>query len=438
MESLSTFDNYFKTQYLEKGLADVRPKYTPLMASVEFVKQSEKAGSVLEFPVLTSYEHGFTAHGQAGDQTQLEAATVAQNRKARIFSYPFSGRTQIDTVTAFRSANDAQSFVKAISYKVENLQRSFSLMLEIMMIRGGIGLGVVSAGAEADGTYGGVSFTDGISGTKLKLANKDFADHIWIGSEGMPVDLYSSAGSKLLTTKIVSYDTENEWIEVESLGSIVDAQDVVVYRKGFKDNEGVGLLKIMRQTASSGSLFNIDSGSTPLWRVSQYNCGNAPLSFNKVADGVARAKGRGLGEKLTLHVHPQTFSNLMPDFNTVKDTGSDFKSRVFTDAGQVKQLEHGTYGIKFFVDGVELTVVSNSLIPKGEAIGCIESELRRAGSTDITYETPGMMGGEGKYFHRLPEAQALELRIFADMTLAPLSLNQFIRFHSINNGLPQA
>jgi hypothetical protein len=392
--------------------------------------------------VLTSYEHGFTAHGQAGELLALEAATVSQNRKASIKSYPHSGRTMIDYITAQRAQGDAQAFVKAISYKVENLQRSFALMHEIRLLTGEVGLSAVATATsgpaaalnEANGTFGGITFSNGISGLKLKLQNKRFADHVWIGSESMPVDIYNTSGVKVHTTKITSYDTESEWIEVESLGSISDARGHVIYRKGFKGNEGPGLYKIMQQTASSGELFGIDSGTTPLWRVSQYNCGNAPLSFSKVAEGVARAKGRGLAERMTLHVHPQTFANLMPDFNTLRDSGANFKSRVFSDAQGVKQLEHGTYGIKFFVDGVELTVVSNPLIEKGLALGVVESELKRAGSADITYDIPGRESG--KYFKDLSDMAAMELRIFSDFALAPLSLNQHILFTNIDNGLP--
>lgn len=436
-DNIESMSNHFKTQYLDAGLVKVLPKMTPLMSGIAFVNQSEKAGSVLEFPVLTSYEHGMTAHGQQGQYTGLEAATVSQNRKAQIKSFPFSGRTAIDFVTANRASGNAQSFMEAISYKVENLQRSFALMLEQMLLSGGVGLGTVASNGEADGTYGGVVFANGISGTKIKIANKAYAEHFWIGSEGMPIEIFSPAGALVVSTVITSYDTDNEWIEVQSLNGVTNLEDHVIYRKGFKDNEGTGLFKIMRQTRASAPLFGIDSATTPLWAVAQFDCQDAPLSFTKVATGVARAKGRGLAEKMTLHVHPQTFANLMPDFNTLKSTGSDFKSRVFSSAGEVKSLEHGTYGIKFFVDGVELTVVSNSLIPKGEAFGIVEDQLRRAGSTDVTYDHPGLES-KGKYFSKIPNTILMDLQVYADFTLAPISLNSFIRYHNINNGLPSA
>jgi hypothetical protein len=437
IENLASFDNFFKVQYLEKGLIRVLPEVTFLMSKIPFVTPKEKAGSSLLFPVITSYEHGFTAHGQLGQIIGQNPSTVSQNRKAEIKSFPYSGRTAIDVVTMSRAQGDAQTFVNAISHKVENLQKSFALMLEQTLLTGGLGLGLVSSGSEADGTYGGVTFTDGVNvaARRIKIANQTFAEHYWIGSENMPIELYIS-GAKVLSTTIVTYDEQAEWIEVESLGGLVDLQGAAIFRKGYKDNEGAGLFKIMRQTRASGELFGIDSGNTPMWRVAQYDCGAAPLSFSKVAEGVSRAIGRGLDSKLTLHVHPQTFSAMVPDFATVRDNSPNVKSRIFGDSNSVKKLEHGMVGLTFLVDGIELEVISNPLIWKGEAIGIPEGELRRAGSSDITYQMQG--APEGQYFKKMPDALAVELSIFADLTLAPMSLNKFIRFGNISNGLPSA
>jgi hypothetical protein len=440
LDTISTLDNYFKLQYLQEGLQKVMPEYTPLMSGISFVGASEKAGSELVFPVLTSREHGFTALGQSGSQLSLRAATVAQSRQARVKSFGFMGRTQIDQLSISRATGSAQAFIDALQYKIENLQESFAVMNEVMLAYGQEGLGVVASGTEADGTYGGTTFTNGVSGTKLKIASKEFADHVWIGSEGMPVELYASnaiGAAVALSATIVSYDIENEWVELDTIGSLGGgAEGYVMYRAGFKDNEGAGLLRILKQTASSSALFEVASSNTPLWRVSQYNCGDQYLSFEQVAEGVSRAVGRGLADKLTLHVHPQTFASLMPDFNTLKQTGADFKSRMFTSAGDVKQLEHGMVGLTFYVGSVTLEVLANPFVRKGFAFGVADGELRRAGSTDITYDLPGEE--KGRYFHRLPDVAAVELRCFADQTLFSKSLNKHILFSNIKVDAPSA
>lgn len=437
-DTISTLDNYFMEQYLKEGLQKVMPEYTPLM-TIPFVGGSEKAGSELIFPLLTSREHGFTALGQTGAQNSLRAATIAQNRRAVVKSFGFMGRTQIDNLSISRAVGSPQAFIDALQYKIENLQESFAVVNEVMLSYGQEGLGVVASGAEADGTYGGVTFTDGVSGTKLKIAGKQFADHVWIGCEGMPVELFATnaVGSAVqLSATIVSYDVENEWIELDSLGSVTDPQGYFIYRAGFKDNEGAGLLRILKQTSSSSALFEVSSANTPLWRVSQVNVADQYLSFETVADGVARAVGRGLADKITLHVHPQTFASLMPDFNTLKATGSDFKSRMFTSAGDVKQLEHGMVGLTFYVGSVTLEVIANPFVRKGYAFGVAAGELKRAGSTDITYDIPGEESG--RYFHRLENVAAVEMRCFADQALFSKSLNKHILFSNIKVDAPSA
>jgi hypothetical protein len=410
------------------------PDIVPILKTIPFVGASEKAGSELKFPILVSREHGFTALGQNGANSSLRAATVAQSRVARVLSYGFMGRTQIDNLSISRATGNEQSFIQALEYKIKNLQDSFAVQQEQMLSYGQSGLGVVTASASV--TVGGTTFTNGISGTKIKINTSDFADSIWIGSEGMPIELYStnSSNTVALSTTIISYDTDNEWIEVESLGGLTNVLSYVIYRAGFKGNEGPGLLRILQQSASSANIFEVES--SPLWRVNQYSAASAYLSYEMVAEAVARAIGRGLAKKLTLHVHPIVFAGLAPDFNTVKATGADFKSRVFTSQSEVKKLEHGMIGLVFYVCGVEVEVVCNPFVRKGYGFGVADGEFMRAGSSDISYDMPGEESG--KYFHRLENTAALEMRVFADQTLFSKSLNKHLLISNILVDAPSA
>lgn len=436
-DTISQISNYLKVQYLNKGLQDFRPKNTPLMTGVPFVGTKEKAGSQLEWPVITSYEHGFTALGQGGDSyASLVSPTSVANRKALVKPYSFCGRTFVDQTSISRASGSEQSFVEILNYKIENLQKSSVLMLEQSLLTGQLGFGVCASGTEADGTHDGITFTDGVftTGGKsyLKIAKARYAEHFWVGSEGMPIQVWNGNTEVGSNLTIETYSVEGEWIKLGQDIGVANVQGFSIFRKGFKNgaefNEGPGLFKIMRQANGSGSLFNINSDTTPLWQVNQVDCGAAALSFTKVAQGVAKAEGRGLSESLTLHVHPVTFASLMPDFNTIKDAGTAYKSRIFTDKNQVMSLEHGMASIVFHIGSVMVKIVSNPFIWKGEALGIADGELRRIGSTDLTYDQPSE---QGKYWHRLENSTAYELRNFADMALTSYSLNKFIRFHNI-------
>lgn len=422
--AIGNLDQMLKEQYLSKGLQDVRPDFTVLMSTVPFVGGSEKAGSELIWPVVTSREHGFTALGQDGANVDLEDATKSKVARAKVMSYPFMGRTQIDNVAVSRAKQGPQAFVNALEYKISNLQESFVLLNEQELLYGQSGLGKVSANTVPVDISG--AHVVGQSGV-ITLDESEYADHIWIGSEGMRLE---SASGKA-KVKVVAYDVEARTLDVEVIaaGTALAAGDLL-HRNGFRVNSGPGLQQIFSQT--SGYLLGIDQTGNPLWKVAQYNAtigGSGLLSFEKVADAVARAVGRGLAEKITLHVHPLVFASLMPDFNTLKATGSDYKSRIFTTSSEVKKLEHGVYGITFIVGSVEVVLVANPLIKIGHAFGVADGELMRCGSSDITYKIPGEQ--EEKYFHRLDNIAGLELRVFSDQALFSVSLNKHLHIHGI-------
>lgn len=414
----SGLDNMLKEQYLSKGLQDVRPDFTVLMSTVPFVGGSEKAGSELIWPVVTSREHGFTALGQNGAIVDLKKATKARTAQAKVVSYPFMGRTQIDNVSISRAKQGPQAFVNALEYKISNLQESFVILNEQELLYGGSGLGKVASVSVADlGEVGGA--TSGV----ITLDEAEFADHVWIGCEDMELEI---EGGPVL--RVTGYDIEARTLSVAVVetGAAAVAPDDLLHRNGFRGNVGPGLQTIFSQT--SGTLLGIAQGSNPLWRVNQA-ANTGLLSFEKVADAVAKAVGRGLAEKLTLHVHPLVFASLMPDFNTLKDTGANYKSRIFTTSSEVKKMEHGVYGITFIVGSVEVVLVANPFIKIGHAFGVADGELMRCGSTDITYKIPGEE--QEKYFHRLPDVAGLELRVFSDQALFSVTLNKHLHMSGI-------
>ena len=436
IEGLSAnLDSMLKEQYLSKGLQDVRPDFTVLMSTVPFVGGSEKAGSKLIWPVVTSREHGFTALGENGENIVLNKATKAKTAQASVQSYPFMGRTQIDNVSISRAKQGPQAFVNALEYKISNLQESFVILNEQELLYGKSGLGQVAAGNSVRSAAALVDLPSATFGTsvtvavgnwvEIKLDEGEFADHVWIGCEDMELE------ADAVKVRVDSYDIEARRLicEVITLGTLEEGE--ALHRNGFKGQVGPGLQYLFSQTALSsaqGGLLGIDQTRNPLWRVNQAsNVGL--LSFEKVADAVAKAVGRGLAEKLTLHVHPLVFASLMPDFNTLKQNGSEYKSRIFTTSSEVKKMEHGVYGITFIVGSVEVVLVANPFIKIGHAFGVADGELMRCGSTDITYKIPGEE--QEKYFHRLPDIAGLELRVFSDQALFSVTMNKHLHMSGI-------
>jgi hypothetical protein len=425
-QTVQSLNSFFKEQYADK-VENLIPEQEMLLKSIPFISADKQAGSDFVTPVILSRSHGVTFHGQNDNQLKLAEPIGSIIDQARIRSSAMTMRQFLSYTAAARAEKGNKAFVDATSYVVESLTESFSAIIEQTHWYGGQGLSSVDS-AGSTNTINGVTytFTAGVDATNnaIKLLASDYAEAIFCGGEGMLIDAFNGS------LKVATTDVQKVFITegILVLGSTAGiAAGYKIFRKGAKNLESLGLQYILQ---NQGNLFNIDASVRPLWASNLYNV-SGNMSFEKVAEAVARAYGRGLNNALTLYVNPLTFSAMLPDFNTVKDTGSDFKSRLFTDAASAKTLQHGVNAIKFYVNSIEVSVVATSYCKQGVAFGVDESSFTRIGSTPMTFKLPG--SSDGVYFRDLDEYAALELRSFADEALFCNKPARSIYFYGITN-----
>ena len=329
-------------------------------------------------------------------------------------------RAMLSYTSASRLTGGPRAFVNGTSYIVESLVQSFAAIMEQIHWYGGMGLGKIATG--------------GVSGNVVTISDTEWASGIWVGGEGMLLDVYRS-GSKVLTTEITQVDITNKQLTLASASGLLAGD--VLFRKGSYGLESLGAHYILQ---NQGSLFGIDAAQRKLWEANRYDCSNAALSFEKVSEGISRAYGRGLLGKMKLYVSPITFSTMFPDFNTVKSvanftTGANqpnpYPGRVFNDESQVKTLEHGVNAIKFFINSVEVEVIASPYVKEGYAFGMSDEGWVRVGSRDLSLGTPGMP--EGSYWMQAQDYSALELRAFTDQALFCTKPARQILFTGISN-----
>lgn len=410
-ENLSTLNALFKDQYAAK-VTDALPKYSYILSEVPFVGGAEKSGRELKQPVILSRVHGHTALGTDDGQLDLREPTTAVNDVASVKACAYVSRQFISNTVLARATGSAQSFVEATAYVVQNLQESAAHMLEVAHLYGQAGLAAISSGAYAATTVDGIAFTNGVNTTsKAILVSKEtLAEGVWVGAEGMPIEIFTGSTLSQACT-ITAVDPVNGILYVDSMATLAgDPRGFLIFRAGFKDVEVPGLETILRNT---GTLFGINAATKRLWRANQVAV-NGALTFPVVQAAISQAIGRGLADRLDLHVNPRVFGTAIPDFNTVKDTGSAFKSRVFNSEEDVKNLGHGAEKIRFYVAGHETTLVSNPMVKAGLAMGLEDGVLVRVGSTKLTFDIPG---SEQVYFRPLEGKAASELRMFADESI---------------------
>lgn len=396
VNDFQTLNSHFREIYAEK-IKDLIPEGVKLYNSVDFIEASKQGGLDYIQPVSLGLEHGFTYGGQNGTAFALNDAVASTHARAQIKGHEMVLRSFLSVGAASRSQNSKGAFVQETKFIVENMLKSFVRRLEVQLMYGQEGLGVLES-------------ISGGSNEVIKIEDHEWAAGIWSGAEGMPIDIYTSGGVLRGSVNVVSYDFDAKTVTVDTdLTTISAAATDVIYYKGAFGNEFAGLHKII---TNSGTLFNIDASQYNLWKGNvvevgtNFSGGEAVLSFAKVEEAVARAMEKGLAdEPLLVMCNPKSWNNLL--------TEQVAKRRFDSTYSEVK-LKEGARELEFYGQTGVIRIVSSIYCKEGYAYAMPEKEYMRIGSSDITFERPGL---DGKFLKLMEGFNGYEMRAYTDQAL---------------------
>lgn len=385
---LQTLNGLFKEVYSKQGIEELIPENYKMLNIVKFASKDEQTGRQYVQPVILNAEHGITYAGPNEDVFQLNPPIAGNVKDALVKGYQMLMRSAIGYASISRSAGgDQKAFKDATKVVVENMMRSFSKKLEIRLMYGQMGLGVV-ASAAAD---------------VLTIEAAEFAAGIWGGSENMVLEIRSSAGVLKQTASIQKADLSAKTLTLDAavVGSVVAGD--VLWEKGSHGKEMPGLHKILTNT---GVLFDIDAAQFSLWQANQYSAGSAQLSFEKIQEAVALAVAKGLDTDVTLILSHVTWATLMTD---------EAALRKYDYSYSAQKSENGAREIKFHSQNGEIKLVPSIYCKEGYAYIVSPDEMMRIGSTDMTFKRPGR--GTEEFFRELENSSGYELRLYSDQSL---------------------
>lgn len=401
---VGTLNGLFKETYGDK-VENLIPDGVVLMKSIKFVAKEKQNGNLYHQPVIVAQEHGFSYGGPDGTAFALQDPVAGQVKDATVQGYEFVLRTGIAYGAVSRSQNSAAAFESATKLIVANMVRSFAKRLEIIMLYGQKNIGTVASLPTA---------------TTMVITTADWAPGIWSGSINMPIDIYSSGGTLRGSFTISAVDIVlRKLTTTTSLSAAgVVATDYIVHKgagstPSSDSKEFPGLQTIMENT---GTLFGISAASYDLWKATQFDCGSADLSFQKLNKGLALAVAKGLDTDVKVHVNPTTWAKLNSDQAALRVIDSSYKSET---------TENGSRVIKFYGQNGLIEIIPNIYVKEGLAFAFPEDVLMRVGSTDVTFKRPGY-GDE--FFRELNDNAGYELRAYSDQSLfchAPCKLVEF-------------
>ena len=387
--TVGQLNGFFKEQYADK-LKDLIPEGLKIINSIDFISKDKQGGNFYHQPVILGMEHGVTFAASDEDAFNLLPAIAGSIKDAQVRGNPMVMRSILGYAAASRAMKGGPAaFMEATKYLVANMLRSASKKLEIQALYGQKGYAVV-----------GTTPTT----TTMAIAAAEWAPGIWAGAEGMPIDIYDSAGVTLrgsFTVASVDMDLRTVTLTTSPVSAGVVATDVI-YHKGAFGNEFVGIHKILETT--TGVIFNINVGTYNLFKGNNYPAAGA-LSFNKLTKASARPVEKGLDTKLTYFVNPRGWADLLNDQAALRMYDSSYSST---------QVENGAKSIKFHSQNGELEIIPSIYIKEGYAYGLALEEWMRVGSSDITFKRPGQ--GED-FFRDLENSAGYEMRLYTDQAV---------------------
>lgn len=391
--TISTTEGLTKEVYGNK-LNEIVPTSSVVYDIVSF-DEGDKLGDSYHQPLVLTNEHGATYNGSGGGVATLNDPINATIKDASATGYEMILRSRMSYALASRAASAGKAaFAKAWGVILKNLRLASMKRLELTLLRGQKGLGVV------EGNNSGV----------LTITSASWSPTTWAGMEGAVLEAFTTSDATATQHNgdltISAIDFTNRTVTVTGTSTAVVATDVLFF-KGAKTttswNEAAGLVKIAQNT---GTLFGVAGATYAMWT------GNTSSSFGTPTMGrflnastLAVEKG-GLDEKAILLVPPKAWEVLNSDLAG---------ARQFDGSYSKEKASNGTQRICYYGQAGEIEVRAHPFLQRGEACMFPESAYKRVGSADVGMGVPGT-DGRDVFFH-LQDKNAVEARTFSDQAL---------------------
>jgi hypothetical protein len=405
----STLDGNFKRIYAPK-LENLIPENAKLIKAIKFGK-NKRLGDTYEQPVKMTNCHGATYATAGSGAFTLNSPITLSTVNARVPSNQLIIRDRIDYESASKSSSGGDAaFINATSIVVKTMMTSMVHRLECGMLYGGTGIGLATTASSANASA---------TSTVVTISDATWAMGIWAGAENATLNFYNGstviggatydAADSVYT--ITSVDVDNKAITVSATSTGITALDseistsaasVRAYWYGSYGNEMNGIDKIMTNT---GTLFGISAATYQLWKSNTYAVSGA-ITLSHVLKSTTSAIGKGgLDGEVICYLAPQNFAVLNAEVAAYRRLDSSYKS---------SGVDYGHSELQMYAQNGLMRIVPHSMVKGGEGFIFPLDCIKRIGSTDITFENPGV---GGRIFRELTDSAGFELRTYSDQAI---------------------
>lgn len=420
MNQQSTLVGLFKEVYGD-NIVEAWSFMAKLARKVNFVSQELRNGNFYHQPVDVQFEQGISiaaagsVPGSSGGPVFFNP-TAGQMQDAQLAGAQLIGRSQVSYEAIARSANSKAAFKQATQFVVRRLSQAILKRLEIQLLHGKRGIGIIQSLAAETGS--------GPYSSVLTISDASWSTGIWAGMVGAYIDVYQSdlttirqAANKnngsTQSCVVSAVDTANKTVTLTytTARSGWVAGDVLFFAgtaagDSTVANEMAGLDAILNVSASSSTFQNINPATHDLWRGNQYSASTGVLSFPKLLEAAGVTASYGLMDELTAVLSPRAFEVLNSDVAALRQYDVSY-APAKAENGSSKLVFNGQTG------GIE--VMPHPFQKDGLVHMFCANEALRVGASDISFIT--RQGSEDKLILESSTVAASEMRAYSNQAL---------------------
>lgn len=383
---ITTANGLFKKVYGD--LENIIPIGKKVAELIPFLPKA-KTGESYNTAVILGLEHGVTYESSDAGAFILNDAVAGSVKQASIKGNQLVLRSAMSYESIFRSQGNEQAFQETTKYVIQNMMDSLFKKLEVELMYGQDGIGVLDAAPAP-------------TPTSFKITDAEFASGIWSGSRGMKIDLYNGV-TLVGTGQVQRVDLTTKIVTLQGVGIIGAAAGHKIYPYNAFGKQMLGMKKIMENT---GVMFGIDAAQYELWEGTQFVLPSTDvLSFAVIQQAITKGVEKGLDKDAVVLCNPGHWDDLLTEQAALRMYDSSYTSN---------QAENGAKSIKFHSQNGMVEIVPYIHVKEGHAFIICKDDWRRIGSTDVTFKRPGQ---PDKYFLELQSHAGVELRAYTDQAI---------------------
>lgn len=410
VNSTTTLAGLFKEVYGDSVL-DLT-KFTSKLARRISFDEAKQQGNKFHQPLNVKLEHAVNYGATNTTLSSLLTINTGQTQDAQVDGSQMLGRSAVDYESIARSmGGGAKAFLQATKHVVRNLSNSMAKRLEIQLLHGRRGLGVISAIA-AEGGAGPYT-------TVCTISDAAWSAGLWAGMVGATLDIYDTTfatqrninGGNTVVCTITKVDVANKQITISyataraswTVAWNSSTTDVFFFQSASATTEFVGLDSICRNT---GTLYGIDSTVYELLGGNIYSTSTGVLSMAKLLEAISITASFGLEQDVVAVVSPKAYEVLNSDLAALRMLDSSYGSG---------KAETGTESIKYHGQTGSIEILAHPFQKDGLVHVFCPSEAKRIGATDLTFVR--RHGTDEPLILESSTAGQAEMRIFGHQAL---------------------